>query len=296
MKNKIILLYVVIAIFFAFGCKHEGEEVVEIETGLPPSVGQNVFKGTSWQDGNDSSNWSYTKTYTFNNKGIAKYDYHLSSTSSSGTKITDYSYYYYYSFNTTDEFLYMKLKSMDYLKDGTQYSSFPSKKTYRKFQVELKGSDSALETWLEENDYTWDSFYQKQKQAFEKEMSTVHVYPYSMSESELELHSGYLGNEPCLEDFVENNILKFSVDAGNFSCKADNDNGVVLTVKGGNGSENTVYTSVAIEGNTITWDSGDTSICSVLWNNSKKEYKLSFSLNDTEYYSYREVRNVYEKI
>lgn len=292
MKNKIILYTIVIAIFLAFGCKHEDENVIEIETGLPESVGENVFNGTSWQYGNSSSNYSYTKTYTFNNNGVAKYSYHLSITSASGTKITDYSDYYYYSFDSNDEFLYMKLKSKDYLKDGTQYSNFPSEKTYRRFQVELKGSDSALETWLEENDYTWDSFYQKQKQAFENEMSIIHIYPYSMSESELELYNSYLGNEPFLEDFVENDCLNFSVETGKFICKAKNDTGIVLTIKDGN----TVYTSISIEGNTITWDSGDTSICSVIWNNSKKEYKLSFVLNGNEYYSYRDSSNTYEKI
>ena len=69
---------------------------------------------------------------------------------------------------------------------------------------------------------------------------------------------------------------------GRLKASTDDNGNIVLTFLDADGTTVTkTITSTSISGNTITWDTGDVSSCTVIW--SHPTYKVNFSLENVEY-------------
>ena len=115
--------------------------------------------------------------------------------------------------------------------------------------------------------------------------TTVVTYPYSLADTELELYTSYYGEEITLETLISKNIIvgtsKLS-SGGKLKASTDDNRNIVLTFLDADGTTVTkTITSTNISGNTITWDTGDVSFCTVTW--KEKNYRVEFVLDEIEF-------------
>ena len=119
----------------------------------------------------------------------------------------------------------------------------------------------------------------------ETSSTTVLTYPYTLTDTELQLYSSYYGEDVTLETLNTEIGIGSSVklsSGGRLKASTDDNGNIVLTFLDADGTTVTkTITSTSVSNNTITWDTGDESSCTVIW--SHPTYKVNFSLENVEY-------------
>lgn len=119
----------------------------------------------------------------------------------------------------------------------------------------------------------------------ETSSTTVLTYPYTLTDTELQLYTSYYGEDVTLEtlntEIGIGTTMKLS-SGGKLKASTDDNGNIVLTFLDADGTTVTkTITSTSISNNTITWDTGDVSSCTVIW--SHPTYEVNFSLENVEY-------------
>ena len=118
----------------------------------------------------------------------------------------------------------------------------------------------------------------------ETSSTTVLTYPYTLTDTELQLYSSYYGEDVTLETLNTEIGIGSSVklsSGGKLKASTDDNDNIVLTFLDADGTTVTkTITSISISGNTITWDTGDVSSCTVTW--KEKNYSVEFVLDEIE--------------
>ena len=114
--------------------------------------------------------------------------------------------------------------------------------------------------------------------------TTVVTYPYSLADTELKLYTSYYGEEITLETLISKRKINGTSSlssGGKLKASTDDNDNIVLTFLDADGTTVTkTITSISISGNTITWDTGDVSSCTVTW--KEKNYSVEFVLDEIE--------------
>jgi len=119
----------------------------------------------------------------------------------------------------------------------------------------------------------------------ETSSTIVLTYPYTLTDTELQLYTSYYGEDVTLEtlntEIGIGTTMKLS-SGGKLKASTDDNGNIVLTFLDADGTTVTkTITSTSISNNTITWDTGDVSSCTVIW--SHPTYEVNFSLENVEY-------------
>lgn len=118
----------------------------------------------------------------------------------------------------------------------------------------------------------------------ETSSTTVVTYPYSLADTELKLYTSYYGEEITLETLISKRKINGTSSlssGGKLKASTDDNGNIVLTFLDADGTTVTkTITSISISGNTITWDTGDVSSCTVTW--KEKNYSVEFVLDEIE--------------
>ena len=256
---------------------------------LPEAVGTDEFAGTTWKWEDSEEGQTNTETYVFGTDRTVKYTYEYTNTTDPAKTFSS-TEHYYYSYDSNKKILSLQYKSIDYFGVGEELSSFPTSEEMYEIFIELTGSEDALNEYLTTEGMTWDEFYEENKERFEEIMQRVEYIPYEISGDTLKFYSDYLGDNIDMQTYLDKNYLYYQATNAeglpgyNISTGEDDDDSKFLTLTLYEEDVPTIETSTTkIEGDTLTWEDGSTSTCSVTWNNAEKRYDFVINYNGVDY-------------